>query len=512
MKEITYPLPVGTKLKSQNEYTITQVLGQGGFGITYIAIADVKVGNIVAKGALFAIKEFFLNGKCKRDDDGVSLVPMDKSLTSEVDECLQDFITEGERINKLCQADEHIVNVNEVFTANNTAYFVMEYLDGGNLVDIVRRKGKLNEREVKDIIIPIAQAIGKMHEERVLHLDIKPENIMMKKQEDGTLFPVIIDFGISMHFNKKGKATTRSRNGAFSVGYSPAEQYGHITSFAPEVDVYALGASVFYMLVGNDPQQAFDVTPEYLEQKLSGVDTNVKDAVMHAMAKEKTMRTSSVEKFIDELSTRKQTVASKKTEKLNNADQDENTLIKPSFIRDNIKVICGALLAGVLATGAVIFVPKGCSDSQVALIDKVATNNDMEASSENKPLKQVVDLLIKVPDGSEYKYTGELVDTLGALPNGKGKAKFEKDGSTYEGNFVNGIREDTTGKATMTYASGDKYTGTFKGGIFDEGRYDYVAEKCYFVGKFKDGNPYNGTWYNNDGSLSAHVVNGVEKL
>ena len=514
MKDIKHSLPIGTKLKAQNEYTITSAIGQGGFGITYIATADVKVGNITAT-ARFAIKEFFLSEKCKRADDGITLVPLDDSFAEEIKSSLKDFITEGERINKLCQADEHIVNVNEVFTANNTAYFVMEYISGGNLVDLVSRKGKLSEKEARSIIIPIAKAIGKMHEERVLHLDIKPENIMMKKQEDGTLFPVIIDFGISMHFNKQGKATTRSKNGAVSVGYSPAEQYGHITSFAPEVDVYALGASVFYMLVGNDPQQAFDITPKYLERNLSGVDETVKAAVMHAMSKEKTMRTPSVEKFIDELSTRKQIVGAKKTEKLNIDPLGENTLMVPSFIRGNIKVVCGALIAGVLVMGAVVFAPKGCSSppSVVAENDSVAVQNEnLAAESGAKTLKHVVDMLIKLPDGSEYKYTGELVDTLGALPNDKGKAKFEKDGSTYEGNFVNGICEDTTGKATMTYASGDKYTGTFKGGNFNEGRYDYVAEKCYFVGTFKDGNPYNGTWYNDDGSLSAHVVNGVEKL
>lgn len=518
MKEIIYPLPLGTRLKSQNEYTIIKALGQGGFGITYIATADVKIGNVVAKNALFAIKEFFLLGKCKRADDGISLIPMDKSLSDEVQESLQDFITEGKRINKLCRADEHIVDVNEVFTANNTAYFVMEYLDAGSVYELVERRGKLSASDAKGIIIPIAEAIGKMHEENVLHLDIKPENIMMKKASGGKLCPVIIDFGISMHFNKQGKPTTQSKNKSISEGYSPIEQYGKIDSFMPKVDVYALGATVLYMLTGKEPRQAFDVTTEYLDQMLGGIDETIADAVKHAMSREVATRTTSVEEFVKELTTPKQADGRKKTEKLNIDHQDENTPKKSSFIRGNIKLVCGALLAGALVAGTVIFVPKGCPGSPTVVVKNdsidsvVAQKDSLVAEPETKPLKHVVDMLIKLPDGSEYKYTGDLVDTLGALPNGKGEATFEKDGTTYEGNFVNGICEDTTGKATLTYESGDKYTGTFKGGNFDEGRYDYVAEKCYFVGTFKDGNPYNGTWYNDDGSLSAHVVNGVEKL
>lgn len=519
MNEITYPLPIGTKLKSQNEYTIIKALRQGGFGITYIATADVMVGNIPFNNMRFAIKEFFLNEKCKRADDGITLVPMDKSLSKEVEESLQDFITEGKRINKLCNADKHIVNVNEVFTANNTAYFVMEYLNGGNLEEYVEKKGKLSGTEAMQIIYPIAEAIGKLHEEHVLHLDIKPQNIMMKKLDDGHLTPVIIDFGISMHFNKQGKPTTQSKNKSISAGYSPIEQYGKVDSFMPHVDVYALGATMLYMLTGKEPRQAFDVTPEYLDKELSGIDATIAAAVKHAMSKERYSRTQSVEEFIYELATH-----SKSTKAIYVGAPRRGTVvieegqgfagIKTSLGK-SIKVIGGVVLAGLLVAGAAIYIPQGCSgnsDTAVAKTDTTVTDNDSTAAVEKKPLKHVVDMLIRVPDGPEYKYTGDLVDTLGALPNGKGKATFEKDGTLYEGNFVNGICEDNTGKATTTFASGDKYTGTFKGGNFDEGRYDYVAEKCYFVGTFKDGNPYNGTWYNDDGSLSAHVVNGVEKL
>lgn len=505
MDNIKYSLPLGTKLKSQYEYTITQVIGQGGFGITYIATADLKVGNIVAT-ARFAIKEFFLNGKCKRAADGVTLVPLDDPFEAEIKESLKDFITEGERINKLCRADDHIVNVNEVFTSNNTAYFVMEYINGGNLVNLMRQKGMLDAEEAKEIIIPIAKAIGKLHEERVLHLDIKPENIMMKTTEEGKLFPVIIDFGISMHFNKQGKATTRSKNGAVSDGFSPVEQYGHVNSFAPQVDVYALGATMFYMLTGKTPQQAFDVTTDYLEQSLNGTDEVVKAAVMHAMAKDSASRTESVEVFIEELNSStkpgKQPPVSGPKPQPPTSDPGskpsggtvklkEETLSDKmsSFFKDHAKTILGVALVFLVAMVLTVLVNQGFFSNPTGKEDEPAevaiTADSLDTTPSGPSVINVEDRLIQVPNGSKYNYTGELVDTLGSLPNGEGTAKFE---------------------------SGDKYVGTFKEGHFDEGKYYLVSDKCYFEGTFKNDEPYNGTWYNDDGTFSAYVVNGEEKL
>lgn len=502
MIDIKHSLPIETKLKAQNEYTITSAIGQGGFGITYIATADVKVGNITAT-ARFAIKEFFLSEKCKRADDGITLVPLDDSFAEEIKSSLKDFITEGERINKLCQADEHIVNVNEVFTANNTAYFVMEYIGGGNLVDLVSRKGKLSEKEAKSIIIPIAKAIGKMHEERVLHLDIKPENIMMREQADGTLFPVIIDFGISMHFNKQGRATTRSKNAAVSVGYSPAEQYGHITSFAPEVDVYALGACVFYMLVGNDPQQAFDVTPEYLERNLGEVDETVKAAVMHAMSKEKTMRTSSVEKFIEELTSTKSEVKPKViTVKVERGSQpSDNTNIKKYGLIAAAVLLCLIL---VFAFGG------GNTDSSQPEPDAKteATNTQVEESDTIEEAQLMIDVVgqtFKDAANRDFSYTGEVVD---GKPNGKGTGIYSY--GTYVGEYKDGLRHGADG--TFESKDGDnKFRGSFENDKYKEGRLTLTSDGSYFEGSFKDGQPYTGKWYDKDGKFDYEIVNGVDK-
>lgn len=413
MKDIKYSLPIGTTLKAMNEYTITEVLGQGGFGITYIATAKVKFGNINTT-APFAIKEFFLKEKCKRASDGITLVPMDNSFAKEVDESLKDFIIEGERINKLCQADEHIVNVNEVFTANNTAYFVMEYIDGGNLDEYVERKGKLSEKEAKEIIFPIAEAIGKMHKERILHLDIKPENIMMKKMSNGYLSPVIIDFGIAMHFNVLGKATVHSKNKFYSAGYSPIEQYGSINSFTTKVDVYALGATLFFMLTGKTPRQAFDVTPEYLEENLKGKDDIVKAAIMHAMTKDVLSRTDSPAEFIKELSSKKKDVVRKPTKKIPSEQlkrttakltEDNETLLAKIGSLGNgrtLKAIGGVALVAIFAIGIALVLPGKCSRDAEMLapydsIDGQIKNSAIMNSDSLTAKKTIKDAIVDEP-------------------------------------------------------------------------------------------------------------------
>lgn len=415
MTDIKYALPLGAKLKSQNEYTITKILGQGGFGITYIATAQVKVGNIPVN-ANFAIKEFFLNGKCKRANDCITLIPLDDSFTKEIDKSLQDFIVEGERINKLCRADEHIVNVNEVFTANNTAYFVMEYIDGGNLKEYVERKGALSEKEAKEIILPIATAIGKMHEEHILHLDIKPENIMIKWTENGRISPIIIDFGIAMHFDKQGKATTKSKNENVSDGFAPTEQYGPITHFSPKVDVYALGATMFYMLVGNDPQISFDVSTEYLESNLNGISDVVKTAIIHAMALNKSDRTANTKEFLAELSAdwphrealkpkvednhqtqtksfRTQQQQKNKTKKIS-LNEDSSLIDK---IKGNLMPISGIALVVILIIGAALTLPGQCSTEVGTLLPNDSINKDsIVAESDSLTAKELIqDTIVK---------------------------------------------------------------------------------------------------------------------
>lgn len=292
-------LPKGTRLlNGKREYKVEEVLGTGGFGITYKVSSTVMVDN-VAINTFFAMKEYFLNS-CYRDKDNVTMM-CSPTMRTEVDQSLNDFITEAKRLNSLGHKSDNIVKVNEVFKENGTAYYIMEYLDGGNLQDYVRKKGALKEAEAIAIIKLIAKAVEALHEERILHLDIKPGNIVLKKDSNTDKeVPVLIDFGLVKHFDSKGKPTTRIAAKGASDGFAPMEQYTTIDKFAPTLDVYALGATLYYMLKGATPPKAFDIESSkvIMDSLPSSVSEITKKVIVNAMEKSKFERTATVAEFL----------------------------------------------------------------------------------------------------------------------------------------------------------------------------------------------------------------------
>ena len=302
-REFTLALPVGTVLHNgQYQYRIEEVLGQGNYGITYKASAMVKIGNI-SKPMTFAIKENFAKAYCSRNPDGVTM-SYSSNHAEETKRDLNDFVAEGKTLAQICNGHKNIVNVNETFEENKTAYYVMEFIEGGNLCDLVKSKGRLTENEAIQILVPIVDAVSHMHKNRRLHLDIKPENIMLKK--DGT--PILIDFGITLHFNANGglTGTSKDRSGGLSEGYAPMEQYSGVTTFAPEIDVYALGATLYYMLVGKDPAKASDISTKKIEAALPlDISEITRSSLLHAMRKLAEDRTPSADEFLKELGQQK---------------------------------------------------------------------------------------------------------------------------------------------------------------------------------------------------------------
>lgn len=302
MKDFLYTLPVGSILHSpERDYIVESVLGQGGFGITYKVSSKVKVGNISVK-TFFAMKEFFMKSSCEREESGT--IKYSTPVKDSVEDGLRCFIKEAMRLNEVCKYNCNIVDVNEVFEANGTAYFVMEYLDGGNLRQVVKNsKGGLTEAEAISIIKPIAEALQVMHSRKFLHLDIKPDNIVMRRGENRLKDePVLIDFGVSVHFDKSGHVTTTHNNAGYSVGYSPIEQYCAIDKFSPWCDVYALSATFLYLLTGKDPVGAYDLTEEGLLKTIpSSVSESTRKAILNGMKKDYHERSQTIDAFLAEL-------------------------------------------------------------------------------------------------------------------------------------------------------------------------------------------------------------------
>lgn len=295
-----YTLSIGAKLHSpKRTYTVEKVLGQGGFGITYKVSANLQVENVTVR-TYFAVKEFFMSDACERNEN--DSICYSSPVKDKVEESRKDFLAEAQRLNKISLEHPNIIHVNEVFEANNTVYYVMEYLDAGSLRGYVREQGALSESKALAIMKSIMDAVDYLHQHRMTHLDIKPDNVMLKHDPDtGEFIPVLIDFGLSKHYDKNGNPTSTMRASGFSDGYAPVEQYTGIYTFSPQADVYALAATLYYALVGKDPVIATELSEDKIRTALEGKSNHVVTAIVEAMRMHKGDRTLSVRKMMQTL-------------------------------------------------------------------------------------------------------------------------------------------------------------------------------------------------------------------
>lgn len=281
---------------THNDYRIERVLGQGSFGITYVANVRLK-GRLgaIESAAMVAIKEFFLRDVSCRNGLRVFSVS-DSTLCSDY---RRDFLREAQNLSRL--DNDHIVKVLETIEENDTVYYVMEYLSGGNLDQHILSHGKLSCREALDIAIQIGEALKCMHAQHMLHLDLKPLNVM--RGEDGHI--VLIDFGLSKCFGADGQPESSTRIGQGTTGYAPIEQHSFkkADGFMPTLDIYALGATLFKMLTGSVPPEASVVLNDGLpvdELSSAGVPPAVIALVERAMQPLRRMRHQTVGEFVDE--------------------------------------------------------------------------------------------------------------------------------------------------------------------------------------------------------------------
>lgn len=274
-------------------YKIVKMLGQGSFGITYLA-------EHTSLGKKVAIKEFFMKELNSRSDDGSITGLSDGSLSYNY---AQKFRKEAQNLARL----EHpnIVRVTDCFDENGTFYYVMDYIDGENLNDYIK-KTYVDKEEAVNIIKVVAKALLYMHNEmHMLHLDLKPGNIMRRKG-DGHIF--LIDFGLSKHYSNDGQPETSTTIGLGTAGYAPIEQANQAKNgeFRPTIDVYALGATLFKLLTRETPPVASDLISddELIEDKLraNGVTGDIVDIVVNSMMPNVRKRTQTMEAFLSELS------------------------------------------------------------------------------------------------------------------------------------------------------------------------------------------------------------------
>ena len=318
---IMLQLKEGTLLQA-GKYKIEKVLGQGGFGITYLAIQELLDRKV-------AIKEFFYKDYCERNGETSDVTINTQGNRDFVDRFLAKFIKEARTISQLDHPN--IIHIFDIFKENQTAYYVMEYIEGESLAEMVNRRGSIPEQEALGYIHPVADALAYVHQRHINHLDIKPGNIMVQQKDRRV---VLIDFGLSKQYDDTGSQTSSTPVG-ISNGYAPIEQYKPrgVSSFSPQTDIYSLGATLYKLLTGQTPPSASDILNDGLPALPAIISPSVHKAIEWAMQIRKLDRPNSIAEwlnlFISELTVRRNN---------NNSDSnksDENTKIAQPQIQRN---------------------------------------------------------------------------------------------------------------------------------------------------------------------------------
>lgn len=287
---LPHQLPQGQILKDQ--YVVGRVLGQGGFGITYLGYDQMLNRRV-------AIKEYFPSGMVTRETTRTHAV----TCTSGEDifrKGRERFLQEAQTLAKLQNVAE-IARVYAFFEENDTAYIVMEYVEGETLQEHIHKAGgKLTPQETLILLKPIITALSKVHQAGMIHRDISPDNIMITKSGSVKL----LDFGTARDVDPVSNHATRSTQAVLKYGYAPMEQYRSRGKLGPWTDEYALCATVYCCLTGQVPPEAPTRLVENTEVnwgEIPGLTARQVAALQKGMALRSEERFETVEEFGSEL-------------------------------------------------------------------------------------------------------------------------------------------------------------------------------------------------------------------
>lgn len=501
MKKSTYSLPVGSTLM-QGKYRIVAVLGQGGFGITY-------KGEHTMLGTTVAIKEFFMKGACERDENSTH-VTTSQSNSELASRFRTKFLKEAKTLAAL--KHPNIIRVFDVFEDNGTAYYVMDYIEGNNLSDIVEGKGRLSEPLALKYIRQVANALNYLHQKKLLHLDVKPANILLDKNTGNA---ILIDFGVSKQYDQDGQQTSTTPP-AISKGYSPVEQYAqgsNVKTFSPATDIYSLAATLYKLVTGNTPPESNLLLNE--DEQLPPYPSNVSETTRNAIAEclqTRKKRPQSISEFLQLLD----------SEPISNIDtpEEEDTILKSQYKKsqevlttpiktkkDNLNTvfIIGAVIVFVVIIGLLFNKCGGSSsnDSSDEDLDSVVYEPpvDTTAVAWDDSTASYEDIYTDDTD-NDVSYVAPKQQSSDEIT--KGSENYE-GGSKFVGTFKNGVRL----KGTYTWANGNRFEGDFKDGKLSQGtlyfadgerfsgNFNSNEERTYGVYYYTNGDRYEGNFNSN---------------
>ena len=338
------------------KYKIVKTLGQGGFGITYLA-EQTNLGRKVC------IKEFFMKEYGERTasphtDSEETVLTGVSAVTTGAAAILgryrEKFVKEARTIARLDHPG--IVRIHDVFEENATAYYVMDFIEGENLNDLVKREGALPEERALGYIRQVADALSYVHGHNIMHLDIKPANILVRKSDDKA---ILIDFGTAKQYDSEGTQTSTTPVG-LSAGYAPIEMMkpGGVQTFSPETDVYSLGATLYYLVTGQNPPDASERMEMIMEgekfQLPNSISNSTAEVIEQSMQARK-KRIQTVNGFLDLLQSDGASARQRKAEEAAAAERkrqaDLKNIIKNSINQDMVSIPAGEFAMGCDSVG-----------------------------------------------------------------------------------------------------------------------------------------------------------------
>lgn len=487
---ITSQLQVGTLLQD-GKYRILDVLGQGGFGITYLAEQVLLQRKV-------AIKEFFLQDLCDREVSTSHITIGTTSARETVEAYRDKFLKEARNLATL--KHPNIVGVIDVFMENDTAYYAMDYIEGGTLSEKVKAHGYLPEPMATRLISEVANALACIHDHNMMHLDVKPGNIMLNADDS----VVLIDFGLSKQYDTESGNQTSTTPIGITDGYAPLEQYrrGGVSTFSPETDIYALGATFFYMLTGVTPPCAADIN-EYgvpvAELQAKGVSPRAISVICSAMGGRKSDRMKDARSFVSNL--QESNLPPFHTSVT--TDNDTTQLLGPAEWKEpetnnfELKVIIGVLI-GILCVACALIsyiylgseqAPNEAVPTDSVTADSVATDTIAIAKEpEPKPVGPDREAIYQgychaldsySPSNSDDEYflldmTGDGIPELCAYREGSHLTEGV-DVYTFQNNQVVKVYEDG-----LAVACGSNYFITYYSGMGEE----VYTKVSYYKGQF----------------------------
>ena len=376
----SYCLAPGTLLNRR--YLLGRVLGDGGFGITYIGYDKALKRKV-------AVKEFFPNECVTRQRGETQVSPFSGERGERYERGLKNFQAEAQRLANLGSV-EGVVNVYDVFAENGTAYIVMEYLSGETVAQMVEGHKFLGFGRTMNIIVSVLKSLKRVHEAGVIHRDISPKNII--KTKEGKI--VLIDFGAA---KPSEIGLSRTASVVLTQGYAPIEQYDNKLKQGTWTDVYAVAATMYYMLTGITPDSAnsrlVSDTLMAPSEMHPGLPDRLDDIIKNAMAVLPENRTQTAEELLEQIwtlrnaqNTTRKPKAKKSPDKATTVNAPPTPIFKAKQAQSTQKTSSKKQwkqYAGGTSSPSEEFAPPPKSERRVITIGKSGSENSVEPLEEN---------------------------------------------------------------------------------------------------------------------------------